>query len=133
VPFFVSWPAKYKPAVVSEPVWLCDFFPTAVSLAGLSPKIMIPMVFQFFHYSKEKTVNLIRNGHSISRETENRLLEWGPGGLIAELPTIKQNFIWLKRILTPKGTLPGFIPKWFKKWTASWIIHTPSPLVLDSR
>ncbi|MEL7118291.1 MAG: arylsulfatase [Bacteroidota bacterium] len=35
VPFFVSCPAKYKPAVYSDPVWLPDFFPTAISLAGL--------------------------------------------------------------------------------------------------
>jgi arylsulfatase len=35
VPFFVSWPAKFKPAVYSQPVWLPDFFPTAVELAGL--------------------------------------------------------------------------------------------------
>lgn len=34
VPFFVSWPAKYKPSIVTEPVWLPDFFPTAVELAG---------------------------------------------------------------------------------------------------
>lgn len=36
VPFFVSWPAKYPAAIVSEPVWLCDFFPTAVCLANLT-------------------------------------------------------------------------------------------------
>jgi len=35
VPFFVSWPVKFKPAVYSQPVWLPDFFPTAVELAGL--------------------------------------------------------------------------------------------------
>ncbi len=33
VPFFVSWPSKFKAAAVSEPVWLPDFFPTAVELA----------------------------------------------------------------------------------------------------
>lgn len=38
VPFFVSWPAKFKPAVYSQPVWLPDFFPTAVELAGLKTK-----------------------------------------------------------------------------------------------
>ena len=38
IPFFVSWPAKFKPAVFSQPVWLPDFFPTAVELAGLNPK-----------------------------------------------------------------------------------------------
>jgi arylsulfatase A-like enzyme len=38
VPFFVSWPSKYPSTVISQPVWLCDFFPTAVSLAGLKPE-----------------------------------------------------------------------------------------------
>ncbi len=38
IPFFVSWPAKFKPAVYSQPVWLPDFFPTAVELAGLNVK-----------------------------------------------------------------------------------------------
>jgi len=33
VPFIVSWPAKFKPAISGEPVWLPDFFPTAVELA----------------------------------------------------------------------------------------------------
>ncbi len=37
VPFFISWPAKYKPAVLNQPVWLPDFFPTAMQLAGLNP------------------------------------------------------------------------------------------------
>jgi arylsulfatase A-like enzyme len=36
VPFFVSWPAKYKPAIINEPVWLPDFFPTACELAGVN-------------------------------------------------------------------------------------------------
>ncbi len=36
IPFFASWPAKFKPGIVNEPVWLPDFFPTAVSLAGLN-------------------------------------------------------------------------------------------------
>lgn len=35
VPFFVSCPSKYNPAVYSEPVWLPDFFPTAIDLSGL--------------------------------------------------------------------------------------------------
>ena len=34
VPFFVSWPAKIKPALIQESVWLPDFFPTAAELAG---------------------------------------------------------------------------------------------------
>jgi len=34
VPFFVSWEAKIEPGVVSEVVWLPDFFPTAAGLAG---------------------------------------------------------------------------------------------------
>lgn len=38
VPFFVSWPARYNPAVLSQPVWLPDFFPTALELAGLPLK-----------------------------------------------------------------------------------------------
>lgn len=37
VPFFVSWPAKYQAAVYEEPVWLPDFFPTALDLAGHPP------------------------------------------------------------------------------------------------
>jgi len=36
VPFFVSCPAKFKPAVHNQPVWLPDFFPTAAELAGLN-------------------------------------------------------------------------------------------------
>lgn len=39
VPFFVSWPGRIKPSVFSEPVWLPDFFPTAVELAGLNPQL----------------------------------------------------------------------------------------------
>jgi arylsulfatase A-like enzyme len=35
IPFFVHWPSKIDPGVVSEPVWLPDFFPTAASLAGV--------------------------------------------------------------------------------------------------
>lgn len=38
VPFFASCPAKFKPTVYSTPVWLPDFFPTAVELAGADPK-----------------------------------------------------------------------------------------------
>lgn len=34
VPFFVSCPSKFKPMVYNNPVWLPDFFPTAVELAG---------------------------------------------------------------------------------------------------
>ncbi len=34
VPFFVSWEGKISPKVVSQPVWLLDFFPTAAKLAG---------------------------------------------------------------------------------------------------
>jgi arylsulfatase len=34
VPFFVSWESRFDQAVVDEPVWLNDFFPTAASLAG---------------------------------------------------------------------------------------------------
>jgi arylsulfatase len=37
VPFFVSWPAKYQASIVNEPVWLPDFFPTAVAMAGGNP------------------------------------------------------------------------------------------------
>jgi arylsulfatase len=33
VPFFVSWEGIIDPGVVSEPVWLPDFFPTAAGLA----------------------------------------------------------------------------------------------------
>ncbi|WP_319503329.1 arylsulfatase [Draconibacterium orientale] len=36
VPFFVSSPEKFNPAVISEPVWLPDFFPTACELAGVN-------------------------------------------------------------------------------------------------
>lgn len=36
VPFFVSWPAKFKPVIINEPVWLPDFFPTACELAGVN-------------------------------------------------------------------------------------------------
>ncbi len=35
IPFFASWPAKFKPGIVNEPVWLPDFFPTASTLAGM--------------------------------------------------------------------------------------------------
>ncbi len=38
VPFFVSCPARFEPAIVDEPVWLPDFFPTACALAGVSAK-----------------------------------------------------------------------------------------------
>jgi arylsulfatase len=34
VPFFVCWEGTIKPNVVSQPVWLPDFFPTAAHLAG---------------------------------------------------------------------------------------------------
>ncbi|MCP4155007.1 MAG: sulfatase-like hydrolase/transferase, partial [bacterium] len=34
IPFFVHWPAKFKPGFVEQPVWLPDFFPTAAALAG---------------------------------------------------------------------------------------------------
>ena len=34
VPFFVCWESRLDPAVVSEPVWLNDFYPTAARLAG---------------------------------------------------------------------------------------------------
>ena len=34
IPFFVHWPAKFKPGFVAQPVWLPDFFPTAAALAG---------------------------------------------------------------------------------------------------
>jgi arylsulfatase A-like enzyme len=37
IPFFVSWPSQYKPSVLSDVVWLPDFFPTALELAGVSP------------------------------------------------------------------------------------------------
>ena len=37
VPFFVSCPALFKPSTYSTPVWLPDFFPTAMELAGLHP------------------------------------------------------------------------------------------------
>ncbi len=37
IPFFVSWPAQFKPGIVTNPVWLPDFFPTAISLAGMNP------------------------------------------------------------------------------------------------
>ena len=37
VPFFVHWPGHVMPSVVDEPVWLPDFFPTAVALAGGNP------------------------------------------------------------------------------------------------
>ena len=33
IPFFVSCPAKFKASVKSQPVWLPDFFPTALELA----------------------------------------------------------------------------------------------------
>jgi len=36
VPFFVSCPSKFKPAVYNQPVWLPDFFPTASELAGVN-------------------------------------------------------------------------------------------------
>jgi len=36
VPFFVSWPSKFKAQVLDNPVWLPDFFPTALELAGLN-------------------------------------------------------------------------------------------------
>ena len=36
IPFFASWPAKFNPGIVNEPVWLPDFFPTAVELSGMS-------------------------------------------------------------------------------------------------
>lgn len=34
VPFFVHWPGKVAAGVCDEPVWLPDFFPTAIELAG---------------------------------------------------------------------------------------------------
>ncbi|MGO8836907.1 MAG: arylsulfatase B [Limisphaerales bacterium] len=34
VPAFVNWPAKLKPAVVSEPVHMVDIMPTLLALAG---------------------------------------------------------------------------------------------------
>ena len=37
VPFFISWPSKIKAATIDEPVWLPDFFPTAVELSGGNP------------------------------------------------------------------------------------------------
>ena len=37
VPFFVSCPSKFKPEVISSPVWLPDFFPTAAEIAGMNP------------------------------------------------------------------------------------------------
>lgn len=38
VPFFVSCPAKFEPGAYSHPVWLPDFFPTALELAGIDPQ-----------------------------------------------------------------------------------------------
>lgn len=34
IPFFVHWPKQIAPKVSSEVVWLPDFFPTAVNIAG---------------------------------------------------------------------------------------------------
>jgi arylsulfatase A-like enzyme len=34
VPFFVSWEGRIRSGIISQPVWLPDFFPTAAGLAG---------------------------------------------------------------------------------------------------
>ena len=36
VPFFVNWSGKIEPGIISSPVWLPDFYPTAARLAGAS-------------------------------------------------------------------------------------------------
>lgn len=67
VPFFVSWPNQIKPDVLSAPVWLADFFPTAAELAGanftekLDGQSLIPLLIEnedqfnnerYFYFSK---------------------------------------------------------------------------------
>ncbi|MDP5168992.1 MAG: arylsulfatase [Bacteroidia bacterium] len=37
VPMMIHWPGHLTPAVIDEPVWLPDFFPTAVALSGGNP------------------------------------------------------------------------------------------------
>ncbi|MEM9986500.1 MAG: arylsulfatase [Bacteroidota bacterium] len=34
VPLLIHWPGKIRPAIIDQHVWLPDFFPTAVELAG---------------------------------------------------------------------------------------------------
>ncbi len=70
IPFFVSWPGKIDPGVFNDPVWLPDFFPTAVELAGLQTEdfytdgiSLLPALFgkpdlwkghEFLYFSKQR-------------------------------------------------------------------------------
>ena len=76
VPFFVSCPSKFKPDVVSIPVWLPDFFPTATDIAGINPysnktdgKTLLPLLkgnkneyeaheYLYFSRGKEQSVRM---------------------------------------------------------------------------
>lgn len=75
IPFFVSWEGAIEPHVVSHPVWLPDFFPTAANLAGATfdhkidgvdlwpilggdPKDFIPHKYLYFNYNREQSVRL---------------------------------------------------------------------------
>lgn len=76
IPFFVSCPAKYQPAIINEPVWLPDFFPTAANLAGasidsikLDGKNLVPILegnvdkfqghdFMYFSKGREQAVRM---------------------------------------------------------------------------
>lgn len=76
VPFFVSCPSKFKPEVISTPVWLPDFFPTAADIAGLDPyanktdgKTLLPLLkgekdkydgheYLYFSRGKEQAVRI---------------------------------------------------------------------------
>lgn len=76
VPFVVSCPSKYKASVVNKTVWLPDFFPTAVEIAGgkvtdykLDGKSLLPIMkgefdkyeeheFLYFSKAREQAVRI---------------------------------------------------------------------------
>ncbi|MCG8700240.1 MAG: arylsulfatase [Bacteroidales bacterium] len=115
VPFFVSWPAKYKPAIVSKPVWLPDFFPTAATLAGRSMEKMQTDGINLVPLFEGRIDDFSGHDYMYFSRRREQSVRMGPWKAYRRSPDSKAQLYLLEEDSYTERNLAGFYPDLVKQ------------------
>lgn len=115
VPFFVSCPAKFKPAVYSQPVWLPDFFPTASELAGIKPGKQKTDGISLVSLLKNTPEKFIGHEYLYFSKAQEQAIRMGPWKAYRKNPDSKTELCLIEEDTYTERDLAGLYPEIAKK------------------
>ncbi|MGQ1891336.1 arylsulfatase [Thermophagus sp. OGC60D27] len=126
IPFFVSWPQNIASRVENEPVWLPDFFPTAIELAGLSGDSLRSDGHTLLPLLKNNSSGFEKHPYLYFSRGREQALRMGPWKAYRKTPEHETRLYLIEEDTYTERDLSGLYPEIVKKAEAIMTVeHEP--------